>query len=113
MSECVLKNLPLLEKLAKAKPAERKKILESASLKLVKSIIECIENVLKGIVKLKKECMKKLKRHKKILRQIYTAGSKQLKHKKTLLIQSGGSFLPLLLTPIISILADKLLNRYV
>lgn len=110
MSECVVKNLPLLDKLAKAKPAERKKILESATLQLIKSIVECIENVLKGIIKLRTECLKKLKRHKNVLRRIYSSG-KKLKQKKDLLIQSGGSFLPLLLTPIISILADKLLNR--
>lgn len=110
MSECVVKNLSVLDKLAKAKPAERKKILESATLQLIKSIVECIENVLKGIIKLKAECIKRLKRHKKVLRRIYSAG-KKLKQKKELIIQSGGSFLPLLLTPIISVLADKLMNR--
>lgn len=50
MSKCVIKNLALLDKLAKAKPAERKKILGSASLQLIRSIVECIENVLKGIM---------------------------------------------------------------
>lgn len=109
MSQCVVKNLPILEKLAKSSPAERKKILQSASLQLIKSIVECIENVLKGIVKLKKQCFAKLKKHKNILRRVYTTGCR-LKHKKELIIQSGGAFLPALLTPIIGLLADKLLN---
>lgn len=110
MSECVVKNLSLLDKLAKAKPTERKKILGSASLQLIRSIVECIENVLKGIVKLKNECLKKLKRHKKVLRAVHSVGAK-LRDKKKVIIQSGGAFLPILLTPIISILAEKLLSR--
>lgn len=110
MSECVIKNLSLLDKLAKAKPTERKKILGSASLQLIRSIVECIENVLKGIVKLKNECLNKLKRHKKVLRAVYLVGSK-LRDKQKVIVQSGGAFLPILLTPIISILAEKLLNR--
>lgn len=110
MSECVIKNLALLNKLAKAKHAERRKILGAASLQLIRSIVECIENVLKGIVKLKNECLNKLKRHKKVLRAVYSVGSK-LSDKKKVIVQSGGAFLPILLAPVVSILAEKLLSR--
>lgn len=110
MSQCVLKSLHVLNKLAKAKPAERKQILESASLQLIKSIVECIENVLNGIVKLKKNCLNKLKRHKNTLLNIRTKGSR-LAHKKKIIIQSGGSFLPLLLPPVLSVITDQILKR--
>lgn len=110
MSQCVLKSLHFLDLLAKAKPAERKKILESASLQLIRSIVECIENVLNGVVKLKKQCLKKLKRHRNTLTEIRAKGSK-LAHKKKLIIQSGGSFLPLLLPPVLSVITDQILKR--
>lgn len=53
MSQCVVSHLPILDKLANATPKERKKILEKANSSLIKSIVECVENVLKGNVKLK------------------------------------------------------------
>lgn len=109
MSQCVVSQLPVLERLAKAKPKERKKILEKANSTLIQSIVECIENVLGGNVKLKKACLKKLKKFKIILRKINAAGRK-LAQKKKAIIQTGGAFLPVLLTPVISILLERLLR---
>ena len=109
MSQCVIAQLPILERLSKAKPAERKRILKSASPELIQSIVECIENVLEGNVKIRKSNLRNLKKFKNILRKIIAAGRK-LSHKKKVIIQSGGSFLPALLVPVISILVQSLLN---
>lgn len=109
MSQCVFSCLSLLDRLIKAKPKERKKILEKAKLKLFQSIVECVQNVLAGNVKLKQRSVKKLKRYKNILRRIGTTGHK-LAQKKKIIIQTGGSFLPALLSPIIGVLINQLIN---
>lgn len=109
MSQCVFAQLPLLDKLAKASPKERKKILEKANFELIKSIIECTQNVLNGNVELEDKCFIKLKKHKKILRRINSAKEK-LKQKKEFIIQNGGAFLPALLSPIIGILLNRLIT---
>lgn len=106
MSKCVIKHIHLLDALAKAKPGERKTILKKSNFGLIKSIVECIENVLDGNVKLDKNRVKKLKKYKSQLRKIYTSGRKWTSKKKVI-IQTGGAFLPALLVPIISALATR------
>lgn len=106
MSKCVIKHIHLLDVLAKAKPGERKTILKKSNFGLIKSIVECIENVLDGNVKLDKNRVKKLKKYKSQLRKIYTSGRKWTSKKKVI-IQTGGAFLPALLVPIISALATR------
>lgn len=110
MSDCVFKQLPKLKELAHAKPKERKKILAKANLVLIKSIVECIENVLKGNVRLTKEYKEKLQKYKNILRKINSTTNK-LSQKKQVIVQSGGAFLPALLVPVISVLADHLIRK--
>lgn len=106
MSKCVIKHIHLLDTLARAKPSERKTILKQSNFGLIKSIVECIENVLDGNVKLDKNRVKKLKKYKSQLRKIYTSGRKWTSKKK-IIIQTGGAFLPALLVPIISALATR------
>lgn len=106
MSKCVIKHIHLLDALAKAKPSERKTILKKSNFGLIKSIVECIENVLGGNVKLDKNRVKKLKKYKSQLRKIHTSGRKWTSKKKVI-IQTGGAFLPALLVPIISALATR------
>lgn len=53
--------------------------------------------------------MNKLKKYKNTLRRINKAGRK-LTQKKKVIIQAGGAFLPALLSPIIGILLERLLN---
>lgn len=107
MSKCVIKHIHLLNELAKAKPSQRKEILKNANFGLIKSIVECIENVLNGNVKLDKNHIKKLKRHKVQLRKINSSDKKWCSKKKVI-IQSGGAFLPALLLPLISVIASRL-----
>lgn len=109
MSQCVISNLPFLDKLSKLPPKERKKMIESANSKLIQSIVECIENVLNGNVVLKEDSVSKPKKHKNILCKIKNAGRK-LSEKKKVIVQSGGAFLPALLSPIIGLLISRLVN---
>lgn len=109
MSECVIKNLPALKTLALAPPKLRHMILESGNLQLIKAIVECIENVLKGNVPINESCFRKLKKHKSALRAVSKSPNK-LSQKKKVIIQKGGAFLPALLLPVITVLAEKLLR---
>lgn len=85
-----------LKILEKAKPSERRALLKVAHPELIKTLCECVHNLLKGNVPLKGSLKKKLHPHKNNLRKIqsnkYTLGQ-----KKKFLIQKGG-FLPLLLS---------------
>lgn len=110
MSQCVYTQLPLLDKLSKASPAVRKKLLKAANTKLMKSIVECIHNVMKGNLKLERNCVEKLRKHKNILRRVNKAGQKLLEKKK-IIIQTGGAFLPALLSPIIGLLITKIFEQ--
>lgn len=109
MSQCVIKNLPILKVLATAPPKLRCMILEKGNLQVIKAIVECIDNVLKGNITLKDPCFKKLQKHKNILRKVSKAPNK-LSQKKKVIVQKGGAFLPALLLPVISVLAEKLLR---
>lgn len=109
MSQCVIKNLPFLKTLAVAPPKLRRMILEKGNLQLIKAIVECVENVLKGNITLEADYLKKLKKHKSTLRKVSKAPNK-LAQKKKVIVQKGGSFLPALLLPVISILTDRLLR---
>lgn len=108
MSQCVIKNLPVLKTLATAPPKLRRMILENGNLQLIKAIVECIENVLKGNITLEEASFKKLKKHKSALRAVSKSPNK-LSQKKKVIIQKGG-FLPALLLPVITVLAEKLLR---
>lgn len=110
MSQCVIKNLPLLKILVSSPPKLRRKILETGSLQLIKAIVECIENVLKGNIAIEESELKKLKKHKSTLRAVSKAPNK-LSQKKKVIIQKGGAFLPALLIPVITVLAEKLLQK--
>lgn len=110
MSDVLYSQLYLLDILSRAKQKERKRILESSTYKLIKSIVECIENVLRGNVKLDKNKFDKLKRYKNVLRRI-RSGSNKWKHKKQIIVQQGGSFLPSLVTPIVSVLSNNITTK--
>lgn len=109
MSKCVIKHLPVLKELAITTPKKRLKLLEAANLELIKSIVECVENVLKGNVTLKKKCINKLKKFKTILHKIFNTG-KKLTQKKKIIVQNGGAFLPALLASLIPVLVERALR---
>lgn len=109
MSKCVITHLSKLKEIANSPPKKRKKLLEKANLQLIKSIVECVENVLRGNIRLKNENNVNLTKHKAILRKIFNSENK-LRAKKKIIVQNGGGFLPVLLAPVISILTERLLR---
>lgn len=110
MSTLVKKQAPLLHVLSAVKPNLRKKILKSANPKLISSIVECVYNILEGNVNLSATEKKKLSKHKKILRNIVKFKRNPTERKK-IINQSGGSFLPALLLPIISSLITSAFTK--
>lgn len=86
----------LLKVLAKAKPSLRKAILREAEKALVYSICEICDNTLNGNVPLKDSEKQKLRKHKKILRQLASKGGSWKKRKVQ--VQRGGAFVPVLLS---------------
>lgn len=97
----VKKHLPLLKRLQESSPERRHNIVRHSDLDLIKTINECVHNSLKGNIPLKKSEISKLKNFKKILRKIFqSAGG--LEKKRKIIIQSGGAFLPVLLSPIVT-----------
>lgn len=110
MSSLIIQQLPLLELLAKVNPESRLKILKNCNQNLIKAIVECVRNVIKKNVQIKATRIEKLKKYKKTLRQIANSKNK-IDNNKKIIVQSGGHFLPILLTPIVSYLFDQILPK--
>lgn len=107
MSRRLRNNAEFLRALAKANPKLRRAILKCCHSELIIAICEVTLNVLRGVVPLSKQQAGKLKRHKKVLRAL--ADRKvSLKKKKEQLNQTGGSFLPIILPPVLTVLASLL-----
>lgn len=97
----VKKHLPALKFIKDCSPAERYKIIQYSNLDLINTLHECVYNTLKGNIPLTKNEISKLKRYKKILRKLFRSRGGLRKTQK-LIIQSGGAFLPTLLSPIVT-----------
>lgn len=97
----VKKHLPILKLVQSAKPKLRKNIILHCDLDLIKTITECVYNILNGNFPLK-ECEKeKLKKFKAVLRKLSnTKGG--LNNNRKAISQTGGAFLPVLLYPIVT-----------
>ena len=105
MSQRMKHNLDLLRVLARSSPKQRKAILQTCHVDLIKCLAEISLNVLQGVVPINPSQKKKLKRFKSLLRAL--ADRKvSLKQKKAKLQQSGGSLLGLLLPPVLSALGS-------
>lgn len=96
----VKKHLPLLKLLKDSSPERRHKIVCHSDLDFINTIYECVYNSLKGNIPLKKSEISNLRQFKKILRKIFQPDG-GLKKKRKIIIQSGGAFLPVLLSPIV------------
>lgn len=97
----VRKHLPTLKLVQVAKPKLRKSIIEHCDIELIKTILECIHNSLNGNIKLTANETAQLRKFKSILRKILRSPG-NLNKKRDLILQSGGSFLPVLLKPIVT-----------
>ena len=102
MSKRLKKHIELLKLLKKTnKRCQRQHIFNCADKGLVLCVCECINNVLRGNVKLSPANKRELSQHKDILRKIVDRQT-NVDKKRNLLIQKGG-FLPALLAPVLSI----------
>jgi len=113
MSKNVKKHLPVLDFLSKASPKYRERLLKDADRNLLLAICEICYNVCRGNVKCSPKDINKLRRYKKHIEclALTRRTAKRLVKQKRIINQKGGSFLPLLLTPIISSLADYLVRK--
>ena len=102
MAQRLRKNHDFLKLLAKCTPAQRKAILRTADDSLVKTICECVLNVLKETVPVSKPAKRKLLKHKKSLTSL-AEKSTPLHKKKKILVQKGGNFLSVLLPPVLRV----------
>ena len=107
MAQRLRKNHDFLKLLDKSTPAQRKAILKVADDALVRTICECVLNVLKGAVLVSKQAKKKLLPHKKSLIALAEKRT-PLDKKKKLLVQHGGNFLSVLLPPVLRVLSSIL-----
>lgn len=110
MSRRLKKHLELLKLVQKAKPEHRKILIKTAEKSLILCLCECIDNILRGNVKLGPKKTKELASYAKVLRKIVDRKTNN-NTKRKLLIQKGG-FLPALLAPIIG-LAGSLIGELI
>lgn len=96
----------LLNALHTLKPKYQKALLKSCDEEEINCICECIHNVLKGKVPLEEKAKKKLEKYKNLLRKLVRKSTKQV--RKRLIVQEGGSFLPIILGSILSALVGSI-----
>lgn len=107
MSQRMKHNLDLLRVLARSSNKQRKAILQTCHVDLIKCLAEISLNVLKGVVPVDKTQKNRLRRYKTLLRSLADK-SVSLKNKKKKLTQSGGNLLSYLLPPVLSVLGNLL-----
>lgn len=93
----------VLQVLQSAKPDLRKAVLSSADKSIIFAICEICDNLLCGNIPLTPDQRNKLREYRNILRQLAQRGE-GWRTKKRRLVQHGGSFLPLLLSVVASVL---------
>lgn len=100
----IKKNYHLLSVLARATPAQRKAILKQATPNEIKVICEICHNTLQGNIPVN---ISKLKKYKSSIRKL-TNKKIPIKKKKKILINQTGGFLPLILGPLLSLVAGTI-----
>lgn len=100
--EKIIKNEKYLNILKDCNNCMRKSIINGGNKDLIHTICECVLNCVNGNVKLSNPDKAVLSKHKRKLRKLLKSKNSSLKRKKAILIQSGGSFLPIILSTILS-----------
>ena len=103
MAQRLRKNHDFLKLLVKCTPAQRK----AADDALVRTICECVFNVLKERVPFSKPAKRKLLKHKKAFTALAEKSS-PLNKQKQILVQHGGNVLSVLLPPVLRVLSSLL-----
>jgi len=108
MTKCIERNKGFLKSLGQLATGRRKKLIKKASRDNIDALSEVALNTLLGNVPLNSLHKQKLKRHRTNIRHLAKKGV-SLKKKKEFLVQKGG-FLPLLIPPVLSMLAGLAAN---
>lgn len=103
MSTCTEQTLELLKLISKSKNS--KKIIQKAPNSVIKSLCECVLNVLHGNVPLTKKQLEHLSKHKRCLRKL-SVRNIPLYEKRRILVQKGDGFLSVLLPAAVSIISS-------
>ena len=117
------KVVSILSAICHASERQRVAILKSSDHNIIRCIFECALNIIKGNVPINNKQVSKLKKYKNSIRKLVEVKNKKenkkskenkinwIKKKKVILQEGGGSFLPLLLSPIIEIILSQLLKK--
>ena len=99
--------LPELRRLNRMKDKDRKRFIATCNKDFIHCICECVKNLLKGHLPVKRCHLKSLSRHKQSLRKL--ALKKTTLNKRKQILQKGG-FLGLLLGPLVTGLGSLFSN---
>lgn len=104
-------NLEKLKTLSICDKISKKKIITKSDKIFICVLKDCIYNILLGNIELTDSEKDKLRKHKYTLRKIIN--TKQANKNKDILIQKGGSFLPIILPGAITLLTTliELINK--
>ncbi|KAJ8666726.1 hypothetical protein QAD02_008388 [Eretmocerus hayati] len=109
------KHIALLNALRHASYRQRVALLKAADRDLIRCICECALNVLRGVVTLESSQVKRLKRYRNTLRELIKKPAGKAAHswtgKKRKIVQSGGAFLPILLSSVLSAVISNIIER--
>lgn len=112
--ERLKRNLPCLHLLSIASKNQRTALINNATRDQIRCICDCAQNFLDGNLPFTEQQINKLFRHRDTLHYLAKNKHTNGKEKRELIVQNGG-FLPLLLTPILSLagnlLADVISGR--
>jgi hypothetical protein len=103
--ERLKRNIDYMKILARAKKRQRDALLTTADKDLILCLCDCANNILNGNVRLNPDQYQKLKKYKLPLRSLIDKRIK-VKDKQDIIVNQKGGFLPLLLTPILSIVGS-------
>ena len=111
LSPRLVRNFEQIQELQKCQTdSEIRRILQNSSPDFIACLVECICNVLSGQISIKrgqKTKLSKFKDHYRIIAQ----QRNQIKAKKVLNQKGCGIFLPLILSPLISVAASAIANE--
>lgn len=105
--ERLQRNISCLHVLTKAKKPMRDAIINNATKDLILCICDCAHNFLNGNITFTDKEIKRLLRYQNLIRYLAKKRRDGVKDKKHIIVQNGG-FLPLLLTPILSVVGSLL-----
>jgi hypothetical protein len=109
MSKRVKEHLPVLKRLTKCCTKQRCKILTDGGDELLKCLSECAYNVINSNVPVDDGQLRKLTRHKTIVRAL-ACRKTSLKSKRRKVINQKGGFLLALLAPVLTALVENLIK---